>query len=224
MTEAARTLADRIKNAKGIRIYETIFSDTDLHFAYKPAVNPLSDADRDLIVAALRAPLAGTRTLEALIEAEELLQVAHHAHQKMGLEGQGNRGLPHETRMFAAHFSQPEEPKTPDHTILSGDGRYFKWKKSLKAILSLPDGEVRTSGETELDHGVIYHRGGEVKEREAMREALLAARTWIVANTSSENDPSDNVMYERGWWDRDTKLLDQIDAAIATPHDDKRKG
>jgi hypothetical protein len=73
-------------------------------------------------------------TKKVLEEAWELLQCAYYAHQKMGLEGQGNRGLPHETRMFAAHFSQPETPKTPEHVILSGDGRYWKWREAVNAL------------------------------------------------------------------------------------------
>jgi hypothetical protein len=68
-----------------------------------------------------------------LDEAAELLRIAHHAHQKMGLEGEGNRGHSHEVRMFAMHFSQPETPKTPEHTILSGDGRFWKWWLAYKA-------------------------------------------------------------------------------------------
>jgi hypothetical protein len=47
-----------------------------------------------------------------------------------------------------------------------------------------------------------------------LREALLAAREWILSNTSGENDSSDSTMYERGWWDRDTKLMAQIDRAL----------
>ena len=64
-------------------------------------------------------------------EAEKLLECAYYAHQKMGLEGCGNHGLSHEVRMFAMHFSQPETPKTPQHVILSGDGRYWKWRNDL---------------------------------------------------------------------------------------------
>lgn len=63
-----------------------------------------------------------------LNEADDLLQVAYYAHQKMGLEGEGNRGHSHEVRVFAMHFSQPEKPKTPEHVILSGDGRYWKFR------------------------------------------------------------------------------------------------
>lgn len=74
-------------------------------------------------------------TRKVLDEAYELLRVAYYAHQKMGLEGCGARGLPHETRMFAAHFSRPETPRTPEHTILSGDGRYQKWCQSVKDLL-----------------------------------------------------------------------------------------
>ena len=48
-----------------------------------------------------------------------------------------------------------------------------------------------------------------------LREALEAAREWIIRNTDGENDPDDTVMYERGWWDRDTDLMNQIEAALA---------
>lgn len=73
-------------------------------------------------------------TQKVLEEAEELLRCAYYAHQKMGLEGEGNRGHSHEVRMFAAHFSRPEIPKTPEHVILSGDGRYEQWRRDLKAL------------------------------------------------------------------------------------------
>jgi hypothetical protein len=74
------------------------------------------------------------RLHELLQEAATLLQIAHYAHQKMGLEGQGNRGLPHETRMFAMHFSEPETPRTPEHIILAGDGRFRRWWAAYKAL------------------------------------------------------------------------------------------
>ena len=73
---------------------------------------------------------------KVLGEAWKLLEVAYHAHQKLGLEGQGNRGLPHETRMFAAHFSAPEPPKSQEHTILSGDGRYYEWRKAYQSLFT----------------------------------------------------------------------------------------
>ena len=75
------------------------------------------------------------RLEKSLIEAYALLTVDYHAHQKMGLEGRGNSGLAHETRMFAMHFSEPETPKTPMHTILSGDGRYWKWRLDANEVL-----------------------------------------------------------------------------------------
>lgn len=64
-----------------------------------------------------------------LKEADKLLEVAYRAHQKMGLEGEGARGHSHEVRMFALHFSQPETPKTPEHVILSGNGRYRRFRQ-----------------------------------------------------------------------------------------------
>jgi hypothetical protein len=74
----------------------------------------------------LRALNAGLA--KHLEEADELLEIAYYAHQKMGLEGRGNAGLPHETRIFAMHFSQPETPRTLEHVILSGDGRYWRFR------------------------------------------------------------------------------------------------
>lgn len=73
-------------------------------------------------------------TKKVLDEAAELLRIAHYAHQKMGFEGEGNRGHSHEVRMFAMHFSQPETPRTPEHTILSGDGRFQKWWHAYKSL------------------------------------------------------------------------------------------
>jgi hypothetical protein len=77
----------------------------------------LADAGREL--EQLRAHLK---------EADQLLDVAYYAHQKMGLEGEGNHGYSHEVRMFASHFSRAETPRTPQHTILSGDGRYWRFR------------------------------------------------------------------------------------------------
>jgi hypothetical protein len=57
-----------------------------------------------------------------------------------------------------------------------------------------------------------------------LREALLAAREWILSNTSGENDPSDSTMYERGWWGRDTKLMAQIDGALLAQPAPSTKG
>jgi hypothetical protein len=54
-------------------------------------------------------------------------------------------------------------------------------------------------------------------DAQKMREALEAARDWIISNTTGENDPGDNIMYERGWWDRDENLMIQIDAALSAP-------
>jgi hypothetical protein len=54
-------------------------------------------------------------------------------------------------------------------------------------------------------------------EREELVKALEAARDWIVSNTSCESgSPEDEIMYERGWWDRDEKLMKQIDDALAS--------
>ncbi len=48
-----------------------------------------------------------------------------------------------------------------------------------------------------------------------LRDALQAARDWIVENTSCESGSlGDEIMYERGWWARDEKLIKQIDAAL----------
>lgn len=69
-----------------------------------------------------------------LSEAEDLLQIAYYGHQKMGLEGRGADGLPHETRMFAQAFSDAETPKTPQHTMLKGTGRYWRfWTRNMKS-------------------------------------------------------------------------------------------
>lgn len=76
----------------------------------------------------LRDARAQIDRLEArLREADELLRCAHYAHQRLGLEGGGNRGYPHEVRIFAMHFSEAEEPKTPRRTILAGDGRFWRY-------------------------------------------------------------------------------------------------
>lgn len=51
-----------------------------------------------------------------------------------------------------------------------------------------------------------------------LEEALRAAKEWILENTSSEDQR--DTMYERGWWDADTRLMKQIDEALAS----ERKG
>lgn len=80
---------------------------------------------KDIEIERLRAELK---------EAEELLQTAFYAHQKMGLEGCGASGLSHEVRMFAQDFSIAETPKTPQHTILTGNGRYRKFLLRGRAV------------------------------------------------------------------------------------------
>lgn len=82
------------------------------------------------------------RLERAVIEAAALLNIAYFAHQKLGLEGRGNSGLAHETRIFAMHFSDAETPKTPMHTMLKGDGRYWAWRLGLKVVLSASDQDV----------------------------------------------------------------------------------
>lgn len=72
---------------------------------------------------------------DVIEEAWALLHIAYQAHQKLGLEGKGDLGLSHEVRMFAAEFSQAEQPKTPQHMILSGTGRYWKWRNDVKELL-----------------------------------------------------------------------------------------
>lgn len=76
------------------------------------------------------------QTLKVLDEAAELLRIAHYAHQKMGLEGAGARGHPHEVRVFALHFGRPESPKSQAHTMLAGDGRFQKWWAAYKELVS----------------------------------------------------------------------------------------
>lgn len=65
-----------------------------------------------------------------LREADQLLRIAHSAHQKLHMEGQGSSGLAHEVRMFALHFSRAEMPH--------GDGRfakYWAWRKEGATIM-----------------------------------------------------------------------------------------
>jgi hypothetical protein len=73
---------------------------------------------------------------DLIAEAWELLRIAHLAHQKLGFEGRGATGLSHEVRMFAAEFSEAQEPRTPQHTILTGTGRYRKWREAVKERLA----------------------------------------------------------------------------------------
>lgn len=73
--------------------------------------------------------------VSALNEAYELLQIARSALYKLGLAGRGSDALPHETRMFALHFSPAEELKLPFGTKVTGDGRLAAfWKMGMAAI------------------------------------------------------------------------------------------
>jgi hypothetical protein len=68
-----------------------------------------------------------TELLDSLREAYELLGVARSAMYKLGLAGRGSDALPHETRMFALHFSPDEILTLPGGMKRTGDGRLAKF-------------------------------------------------------------------------------------------------
>lgn len=75
--------------------------------------------------------------IAALNEAYELLQIARSALYKLGLDGRGSDALPHETRMFALHFSPAQEIKYPYGTTVTGSGRLAAfWKMGNDAIVA----------------------------------------------------------------------------------------
>lgn len=88
---------------------------------------------------AAEAAVAEARKL--MDEAQQLLQLASHAHQKMRLEGEGrNIGHSHEVRMFALHFSNAENPPPPDPVMPTGSGRFWNWWQAANAwLLAHPD-------------------------------------------------------------------------------------
>lgn len=70
------------------------------------------------------------RLRAVLREADELLEVAYYAHQKMGLEGRGDDcSLSSEVRWYALHFSRPESTPLTPGKLSSGDGRYLRLRQ-----------------------------------------------------------------------------------------------
>jgi len=82
------------------------------------------------------------------------------------------------------------------------------------AGVEFPDGKPCPKCKAELGEVCWPGINADLLALPKMRKALEAAREWIIRNTDGENDPDDTVMYERGWWDRDTDLMDQIDDAL----------
>lgn len=67
-----------------------------------------------------------------LDEAEDLLRIARSAMLKMGLRDRGSDlGLPHEVRMFAAHFSE-EGRDGPGALQIRGTGRFWAWLEARR--------------------------------------------------------------------------------------------
>lgn len=73
---------------------------------------------------------------DLLNRAWHLIRITDYAVRKLGLKDHGaDLRLPHEVRMLALAFSDKEEPRTPEHTILSGSGEALDLLKEIKAEL-----------------------------------------------------------------------------------------
>lgn len=71
---------------------------------------------------------------QLLAEAQELLRTAYYALCKERLLNQGgNTRLPHETRMFARHFSPDGRVDGMDE-FASGHGTYHQWESDYRKL------------------------------------------------------------------------------------------
>ena len=81
----------------------------------------------------IRANALNNQAADLLNEAWKLLDIAYRHMGKNGLRDEGdNCSLPHETRMFALHFSDEDILEEPG--MRKGAGTYRDWRKKVNGL------------------------------------------------------------------------------------------